>query len=234
MCIGAKFVLLGSRAQAVQVAALPSWAMPEVTQVSADRSVVRAAGRNARRSVSGRDREDAERLLISHLKSVHVVGAPCVGAFVAHDGEPDLAPLVDWIWEQGRSVSLPILNDDPDDFTMQFVPWHPDDELRRGRYGIPVPPRRPPVQPDTLLVSLTGFDRYGNRMGRGAGFFDRYLSESSAAVVGVGLEVQRFDAMPIEAHDERLPMVVTDLGIRYTDQIFSTQRRGKAPRIGKD
>lgn len=183
--------------------------------ISDDRAEVRRAGRDARRAVQGYERERAEHSLVGHLRSLHLLRAPTVGVFVAHDGEPELAPLVKWLWASGRTVALPVLEEDPNDFSMRFVPWQQGDALERGRYDIPVPPAQPSIVPATLLVSLTGFDVLGNRIGRGAGFFDRYLASATSAIVGVGFEAQRFDRIPIEDHDQPLPIVVTDLGVRY-------------------
>ena len=86
-----------------------------------------------------------------------------------------------------------------------------------GRYGIPVPPVADAIEPATLLVSFTGFDSTGNRIGRGAGFFDRYLATSTADVIGVGFEVQRFEAVPVASHDIALGVIVTDLGVRFVE-----------------
>lgn len=157
-----------------------------------------------------------ERRLIAHLLSLDMTRSAIVGVFVAHDGEPDLLPLISYLQERGQTIALPVLKDDPNDFSMDFVTWNPGESLRSGRYDIPIPPSNDIVEPDTLLVSLVGFDPNGNRIGRGAGFFDRYLATSHAMVVGVGFEVQRFDAVPVESHDVPLPLIVTDLGVRYT------------------
>lgn len=181
-----------------------------------DRAVVRTAGRAARASLVGSKRASAEASLISHLGSLQLLErAESVGSFVAHDGEPDLTPLVEWLWHRGQRVALPVLEDDPDDRSMRFVPWGQTERLTAGRYGIPVPPPAPAVVPDVLLVSFTGFDSAGRRIGRGAGFFDRYLASYRGSVVGVGFEVQRFEVVPTNTHDVPLPVVVTDLGVRF-------------------
>jgi len=180
------------------------------------RSEVRAAGRAARKAVEGEARSVASTALVTHLQQLQsVCDADWVGVFVADDGEPDLMPLVSWLWAEGVGVALPVLRDDPNDFSMRFMPWLPEDKLQPARYGIPVPPSRAVVDLDLVLVSFVGFDARGNRIGRGGGFFDRYLATTTADVIGVGFEVQRFANVPVQAHDEPLPAIVTDLGIRY-------------------
>jgi len=183
--------------------------------VSSDRRAVRTYGRNARRSVTGHARCRAEAQLSGHLRAVIGSQPESIGLFVAHDGEPALNGMVEWLWTEQRTPALPVLQDDPDDFTMRFRPWLQGDALVPGRYDIPVPPLRQAVVPDLLLVSLTAFDSAGNRIGRGGGFFDRYLASYGGAVVGVGFEAQRVASVPMEPHDQRLPVMVTDLGVRY-------------------
>ncbi len=188
---------------------------------SPERVAVRKAGRAARRSVVGADRTFREAALVSHLGSVHALQAPSVGVFIAHDGEPDLMPFVEMLWARGQTVALPVLEDDPNDHTMYFRTWKRGDALVSGRYDIPVPSHPlsqaadSSIAPECLLVSLTAFDSVGNRMGRGAGFFDRYLATADCQIVGVGFETQRVAHVPIEDHDVAMPMMVTDLGVRY-------------------
>lgn len=188
-----------------------------------------------RQAIVNGARESATESLISHLLHLHGVGrSSSVGLFVADDGEPDLRPLVRRLWDRGAQVALPVLHDDPADYSMRFIPWKADDTLVPGRYEIPIPPPRPPIEPEVLLVSFVGFDAVGNRMGRGGGFFDRYLASTSASVIGVGFEVQRFESIPVQAHDQPLPTVVTDHGVRHLPVPNSTQLRGILPAIGKD
>lgn len=153
--------------------------------------------------------------MLAHLASVDALRVPTVGVFVADDGEPDLMPLISSLQQRGHTVALPTLQDDPNDFSMHYVPWRSGEELCAGRYGIPVPCHGDVVEPDTVLVSLVGFDSWGNRIGRGGGFFDRYLARTTASVVGVAFEAQRFVSIPIEPHDVALPTIVTDRGVRF-------------------
>jgi 5-formyltetrahydrofolate cyclo-ligase len=188
---------------------------------SPERAAVRKAGRAARHAVVDADRTFREAALVAHLGSVHALEAASVGVFVAHDGEPDLMPFVEMLWARGQTVALPVLEDDPSDHTMFFRTWKKGDALVSGRYDIPIPPQVPSgvvessIAPECLLVSLTAFDSVGNRMGRGAGFFDRYLARADCQVVGVGFETQRVEYVPVEDHDVAMPVMVTDLGVRY-------------------
>ncbi len=60
------------------------------------------------------------------------------------------------------------------------------------------------------LIPGLGFDRRLRRLGRGAGFYDRFLKDSAFLKVGVGFAVQMTDELPHESHDIELDAVVTD------------------------
>lgn len=184
---------------------------------SQNRSATRRAGRAARHNLAGAERVEHEAALISHLLSLSLLEGRSVGLFVADDGEPDLTPIAELLWRRGQQVALPVVGDEPADRSMHFRSWSPDVDLVAGRYGIPVPPvaASKPMSPACVLVSLTAFDAMGNRMGRGGGYFDRYLASVDTAVVGVGFERQRMDRVPTESHDVSLPVIVTDLGVRF-------------------
>ena len=64
---------------------------------------------------------------------------------------------------------------------------------------------------DLIIVPGVAFDRRGGRMGRGKGFYDRFLSGCAAYKVGVCFSYQRVEAIPCEEHDIRMDIVVSDL-----------------------
>ncbi|MBS1960319.1 MAG: 5-formyltetrahydrofolate cyclo-ligase [Bdellovibrionales bacterium] len=62
-----------------------------------------------------------------------------------------------------------------------------------------------------VLVPGLGFTVDGTRLGRGAGFYDRYLSGIPAALrIGVAFEVQMLDSLPKGAHDAEIDMILTE------------------------
>ena len=65
---------------------------------------------------------------------------------------------------------------------------------------------------DLVLVPGIAFTRNGGRMGRGFGFFDRFLAHRapSAIKIGIAFRFQIVESLPIESHDVELDLVVTD------------------------
>ncbi|MDR0916029.1 MAG: 5-formyltetrahydrofolate cyclo-ligase [Oscillospiraceae bacterium] len=87
-------------------------------------------------------------------------------------------------------------------------------ELTHGRFGIPAPPDdAPEITPDALdfvLVPAMTYDRAGYRLGRGGGYYDRYLPRTHAFTAGVARERLLLDSVPREPHDAAVRRVVTE------------------------
>jgi 5-formyltetrahydrofolate cyclo-ligase len=70
---------------------------------------------------------------------------------------------------------------------------------------------------DMVVVPGLGFDEYGDRLGRGAGFYDRFLASHNFNGIRCGLafEEQIAESIPVDEHDMRLDMLVTDKKVRH-------------------
>lgn len=64
--------------------------------------------------------------------------------------------------------------------------------------------------PDILIIPGLGFSKDGKRLGRGKGFYDRFLEHSTAVKIGIAFEVQILKDIPTESHDSKMDFVVTD------------------------
>ncbi|CAM3077272.1 5-formyltetrahydrofolate cyclo-ligase [Paracoccus aminovorans] len=90
-----------------------------------------------------------------------------------------------------------------------------DGRLEPGGFGTSHPPAdSAELRPEVLIVPLAGFDRTGNRLGYGGGFYDRTLESLRAAgpvlAIGLAYAVQEIRAIPAEPTDQVLDMIVTD------------------------
>ncbi len=91
-------------------------------------------------------------------------------------------------------------------------------DLKTGAFGILEPVRSSrqgkPSELDMILVPGLGFDRKGNRLGRGLGYFDRFLKKAKRArKAALAFGEQIVKKIPCEAHDVRVDLIVTDRGI---------------------
>lgn len=65
------------------------------------------------------------------------------------------------------------------------------------------------AEPDLVIVPGLFVDKAGNRLGRGKGYYDRYLADSNAACIFLGYSFQVIDAVPAEAHDRQIGTILT-------------------------
>jgi len=170
--------------------------------------------------------------------------ADLVLAFLSMPGEIDTAPLIAAARGAGKAVAVPRIEGDRLDFRLMPAESGP---LPRDRWGIPVPdPSWPPAPAADapgrrILIVVPGlaFDRKGNRIGRGKGFYDRFLQETAhtwrsarcrawgrgkgfydrflasarpgrLTTIGFCLALQVVDSVPTDAHDRPVDGLVTD------------------------
>jgi 5,10-methenyltetrahydrofolate synthetase len=129
-------------------------------------------------------------------------------------GEFDARPLVGRLLAQGWRACMPVVETLA--APMSFRPWTPATAMGVDPYGIPIPAATavsPP--PDIVLLPLVAFDAAGFRLGYGGGYFDRTLAALSPAPLawGIGFELARTTALQPLAHDIRLDLIVTELGV---------------------
>jgi 5-formyltetrahydrofolate cyclo-ligase len=137
-----------------------------------------------------------------------------VSAFHPLRGEPDTLPLLTTLADEGFATALPAVVGRGSPLTFRL--WRPGEPTRAGAMSIREPLEEAPVvDPDLLFVPLACFDRRGHRIGYGAGYYDRTLTNLRAIkpvhAVGVAYGVCEVDAVPYETHDQSLDAVVTDL-----------------------
>jgi 5-formyltetrahydrofolate cyclo-ligase len=96
---------------------------------------------------------------------------------------------------------------------------------------LPFQPLVPPEQIAAVLVPGLGFTPQGQRLGRGAGFYDRYLSLVPQALrVGVAFELQIVDTLPCEEHDLPVDIILTESRLIETGSYAEWQKHGRIER----
>ncbi len=129
-----------------------------------------------------------------------------MGSFVAISSEVDPKPLTDGM----TSIALPVLAARDD--VMTFRIYCEGDALERAAFNFMQPrPTAAIVEPDIVLTPLLGFDRQGNRLGQGAGHYDRYFAAHPDALrIGLAWSIQELDAVPIQPWDMPLDAICTE------------------------
>jgi 5-formyltetrahydrofolate cyclo-ligase len=93
--------------------------------------------------------------------------------------------------------------------------WNFGDPLDSGVWGIREPKASAPeVFPDILIVPLLAFDRTGQRIGYGAGYYDmtigRLRAMKPAVAIGIAYAAQEVDEVPSTPRDAALDLVLTE------------------------
>jgi 5-formyltetrahydrofolate cyclo-ligase len=137
--------------------------------------------------------------------------------FVSFGSEVDTAPLVRWCLDQGKRVALPRIVGKR--HMEAFWVTDPAADLESGSYGIREPraglPQASPEAIDLIVVPGSAFDRSGDRMGYGGGFYDTYLPRLHPRTprVAIAFELQLVDDVPEEGHDLGIDVLVTERGV---------------------
>lgn len=142
-----------------------------------------------------------------------------IALYIANDGELDPEPLLKACHEKGHRCYLPRL--DPNkEFGMLFLSYKPGDLLKTNRYGINEPLYDenkvcPPQALDIVLTPLVQFDLKGNRIGMGAGFYDRCFAFTKTQahhtlLLGLAYDFQKVDKIKPEPWDVSLDGIITD------------------------
>ena len=137
--------------------------------------------------------------------------AAAIGGYHALPAELDPLPLLTALHTHGFCIALPRTGKNR---ALSFRKWTPNSTLEEGRFGLREPlETQPAVHPTVIFVPLVAFDRNGNRLGYGAGYYDTYLRDVRAQhrirAIGVAFDEQEFPKIPREPQDEPLDMILT-------------------------
>ena len=130
----------------------------------------------------------------------------CVMLYMAMSDEIDLTALYDYLKTKGKTCCFPVVDGD----NMYAVTA--DDGFKKGSFGI-LEPCGKVIASDLIdLVVVPGvmFDINCQRLGRGKGYYDRFLSEVSAFKIGVCPDVLIVEMLPCDAHDLPMNIIVTE------------------------
>lgn len=184
---------------------------------SFERHEIRQHVRHLRRALSAAQQEQAADLLAEHaINFAPVTAARNIALFLSVDGELNTRPLIAKLWQLKKRVFLPVLHPfSPGN--LLFIRYTPETLLVTNKLGIPEPPldiRQMAILDDldVMMVPLVAFDRAGQRLGMGGGFYDRTLQhwqQHGFLPVGLAHDCQRVDKLPVEAWDVPLPAIMT-------------------------
>jgi 5-formyltetrahydrofolate cyclo-ligase len=175
--------------------------------------------RSKRSKLSKKLRSGYDRAIGQHVgRLVKSHGARSIACYWPFDGEPDITPVYRQLMTGNCELALPVISGD-DNHGMHFHSWRVDTVLEKNRYGIFEPMKTGPIPLsgiDMLLMPLVGYDRFGNRLGMGAGYYDRSLEPlrnlPTPLRVGIAYSLQEIGPMVENKWDIPLHGVVNEHG----------------------
>ena len=188
------------------------------------RREIRRRVRRARQALSPRQRFERSHRLCRNLATSGLLRRyQRFSAFIANDGEIDIAPFMAQALAAKKAVYVPVI----DGTNMWFQRLAPTSKLVENRFGImePVSARNHRIALialDVVLLPLVAFDACGHRIGMGGGFYDRSfafrrhrLHCTRPRLIGVAFEEQFVEHIPSEPWDVPLDGAMTDCTIRW-------------------
>ncbi len=182
------------------------------------RQTLRRSLRAQRRSLAPRtQRQNAQAVARAFFRSRLSWQRGTVAAYLPNDGELNPLPLMLRLHRLGWPLALPVVKDR----SLTFFRWQPGAPMTRNRFGIEEP-NSSTGSIDTrsirlMLVPLVAVDDHGNRLGMGAGFYDRHLAGLAPRLrphlIGLAHDLQRTAAIPAQPWDIPLQAVITERGI---------------------
>ena len=177
--------------------------------------------RQKRRSLPSTEQDKAaQRMLDNVRKHRFLEHAGRVAIYLANDGEIDPMRIYSYFHDHPINWFLPRLLVDGSRI-MEFAEFKNNTEMLPNRFGILEPsvvgsPGNPASMMDVIFMPLVAFDRNGNRLGRGGGYYDATLSlkshdcSSNPLLVGLGHHFQEKEQFYPQTWDVQLHMIITD------------------------
>ena len=149
-------------------------------------------------------------IIISDIKSKLKVFS--IGIY--HPIKSEISPLkiIEICKNLSLEISLPVINKNTDELI--FSKFDEKNCLTKNKYGIIEPTKLRQITPDIIFVPMVGFDKNLNRLGYGKGYYDRVISKirkiKKIFVIGLAYDNQMVRSIPIENHDEKMDIILTD------------------------
>ena len=189
---------------------------------------LRSTLRQRRRSLSAREQQQATVNISQHLDQLwRFKRARRIAYYLANDGEISPQAAIGKAEKRGQDTYLPVLH--PLKYNRLYFTSHRNpSRLRANRFGIAEPLlHKNPIAAiwtlDIILLPLVAFDRHGNRMGMGGGFYDRTLAPLDGSpmkrplLIGLAHHCQEVEQLQTQSWDIPLDIIATDQKLIHID-----------------
>lgn len=177
--------------------------------------------RSIRRSLTSQEQYIAAQLLTNKVTTVnHILQSTHIAIFISFDGEINTTLLIQTLLLMKKNIYLPVIPIVNPQYLL-FYKYTLSIPLIRNHLNIYEPQKNTtshiPIEIlDIIFVPLVAFDKYGNRLGMGGGFYDRILKKYpkhhfSYIPIGLAYDFQKISTklLPVESWDMKLPKIIT-------------------------
>ena len=177
--------------------------------ILSDKRKIRQAVRAEIAKLSDGEKKSLSAQIFSELdNSNEVCNASVIALFISLPDEPQTANFIEQLLSKNKRVVVPRIEGEEMNF------YDISEGVFKGAFGIMEPIATNPILPaeiDVMIVPGVAFTRQGSRLGRGKGFYDKYLSLKGfrAYTIGVCYPCQLVYKLPTEPHDKQLDLIVT-------------------------
>ncbi|MDD9336632.1 MAG: 5-formyltetrahydrofolate cyclo-ligase [Wolbachia sp.] len=137
----------------------------------------------------------SESLIDTFNHNLSYIKGEIIAAYISIDGEINVIPLMDNLFNLGYKVAVPSKNK-----LLTFEEWK-----KAGKS----------IVPDTVIAPVIAFDNHCNRLGFGGGWYDQMIKNLRPLVIGVAYEKQYCKDLSIEEHDQKVDIIITEICVRY-------------------
>ncbi|VAW57115.1 5-formyltetrahydrofolate cyclo-ligase [hydrothermal vent metagenome] len=188
-------------------------------------ALLRKSLRQQRKTLDKHTQSEHALALDNHIKnSLLFKRSKRIAAYLAADGEIDPSLIIKRALQLNKKIYLPVVS--PFGQHLYFAPFTENCKMKLNRYQIAEPDVPPqlwlkPRQLDLILMPLVGFDKSGNRLGMGGGYYDRSFSfchYRKAAykpyLIGLAHQLQEVEQLSVQTHDIPMQFIATEQHIQ--------------------
>ncbi len=174
-------------------------------------------------------KEKSERIKQLLFQTTEFKASNTILFYASLSGEVQTKGMIEHALSIGKRVALPKISGE----RMSLHKISTWDELEKNGMGIPEPKANsreiPLKEIDLILLPGIAFDRTGNRLGRGKGYYDRLLSEADKKVskIAAAFSFQIVDSVPTATNDRKIHKIITEDGIIECEKGPQDDREGK-------
>ena len=131
-----------------------------------------------------------------------------IALYYAMNDEVQTSGLIEEWWTK-KNIALPVVCGE----YINFYAYTGKENLIKSALGIPEPAPTsviPTEDIDLFVVPGIAFDHEGHRLGRGKGYYDRYLAGITKPIIGICFDFQLIDSVPAEKHDIKMNTIITE------------------------